>query len=92
MLEVGSFPGWMEAPVFEKGKPVLRTRGSGNLIWSTLTWSMSGTHMRLGSTMREAMMSMMASSDRELEAGWGGGILHREQEKKEPGAFLGKRT
>lgn len=72
----------MEAPVFEKGKPVLRTRGSGNLIWSTLTWSMSGTHMRLGSTMREAMMSMMASSDRELEAGWGGGFYTVNKKKK----------
>lgn len=29
---------------------------------------MRGTHMRLGNTMREAMMSMMASSDKELEA------------------------
>lgn len=48
--------------------------------------------MRLGSTMREAMMSMMASSDRELEAGEGVGFLHREQEIKESGAFLGKRT
>lgn len=49
------------------GKYVLHTRGSGNLIWSTLTWSMRGTHMRLGNTMSEAMMSMMASSDNELE-------------------------
>lgn len=43
------------------------TRGSGNLMLSTLTWSTRGTHRRLGSTMSEAMMSMMASSDRELE-------------------------
>lgn len=45
----------------------LRTRGSGNLIWSILTWSMRGIHMRLGNTMKEAMMSMIVSSDSELE-------------------------
>lgn len=43
------------------------TRGSGNLIWSTLTWSIRGMHIRLGSTMSEAMMSMMVSSDKELK-------------------------
>lgn len=43
------------------------TRGKGNLIWSTFTWSMSGMHMRLGRIMREAMMSKIADSERELE-------------------------
>lgn len=46
---------------------ISHTRGSGNLIWSTLTWSTRGTHMRLGSTMSEAMMSTMVPSDNELE-------------------------
>lgn len=48
-------------------KHILHTRGSGNLIWSTLTCSMRGKDMRLGKTMREAMTSMMVSSDKELE-------------------------
>lgn len=46
---------------------MLHTRGNGNLIWSTLTWSMRGKDMRLGKTMREEIISMMVSSDRELE-------------------------
>lgn len=48
-------------------KHVLHTRGRGNLIWSTLTWSMRGTHIRLGNTMREAMMSKTVSSLNELQ-------------------------
>lgn len=55
----------------KSGKRVLHTRGSGNLIWSTLTWSMRGTHIRFGNTMSEAMMSMIVSSDNELERGTG---------------------
>lgn len=55
-----------EGARIEMLKRVLHTRGSGNLIWSTLTWSMRGMHMRFGNTMSEAMMSRMVSSDSEL--------------------------
>lgn len=61
-------------------KHVLHTRGSGNLIWSTLTWSMRGKHIRLGNTMSEAMMSMMVSSDNELE----GDRYQRDQKDLQP--------
>lgn len=46
--------------------------------------------MRLGSTMREAMMSMMASSDKELEARWE--ARHNGPNGKRTGAGLPGRT
>lgn len=76
---------------------ISHTRGSGNLIWSTLTWSTRGTHMRLGSTMSEAMMSTMVPSDNELEGDemwWEERALQQQHVEviTELGGFLWKLT